>query len=155
MKMHMVNFICAECGNQFKAADLINASYGEFLLRSIGSADEVALDATGDRTYEEVNALVKANPRVNGKKPNAIASVLREIYGKVACDTDSFGKPFQIGAFPRCKHCGSQNMDYWEVSEPVEIVEKSVRPATHVAWVALAVAEKKQRVDEALEELGF
>ncbi|MCY1279422.1 hypothetical protein D9M69_383140 [compost metagenome] len=155
MKMQLIKFKCAKCGSQFKAPDLSFYSYGEFLLRSIGNADEVYLNAMEDRVYQEVNALLKVNPRVSERKPNALAEVLRKAFGMIACDPDYAGQPFQIGAFPKCTSCGAQEMDCWEATEPAEFVERNLPLATHVAWAALSDADKEERADSVLAQLGY
>jgi len=155
MKMQLIKFKCGKCGSQFKAPDLGFNSYGEFLLRSIGNADEAYLNAMEDRAYQEVNALLKVSSKVSGKRPNEIAEILRKWFGLIACDPDRAGRPFQIGAFPKCTSCGSQEMDYWEATDPAEFVEKSLRPITHASWAALSDDEKEARVDSVLSQLGY
>lgn len=155
MKMQLIKFKCARCGKQFKAPDLGFNSYGEFLLRSIGNADEAYLNAMENSAYQEVNALLKVNSKVSGKKPGELADILRKWFGLIACDPDRAGQPFQIGAFPKCISCGSQEMDYWEATDPAEFVERNVCLVTHVSWAALSDDEKKARIDSVLSQLGY
>lgn len=150
MKLQLVKFKCAKCKNQFKAPVIGFDSYGEFLLRSIGNAEEAYLDAIEDQTYQEVDTLLKANTRMAGREPNVLADMLRKTYGAIACDPDSAGNPFQIGAFPKCPFCDSQEMEYWEATEPPEFVERTLQPVTHIGWSLLSDAEKKAKVDEVL-----
>lgn len=155
MKMQMIKFQCAKCGSQFKAPDLGFDSYGEFLLRSVGNADEAYLDAMEDGTYQEVSELLKSHTRLLGIKPNAFAAVLRRTYGLIACDPDQAGGPFQIGLFPRCPSCDSQEMASWEATDPPEFIEKALPPVTHLTWADLSHAEKVSRVDNVLSQLGY
>jgi hypothetical protein len=155
MKMQMVKFNCLKCGCQFKAPELGFDSYGEFLLRSAGSASEAYLDAMQDSTYQEVNGLLKSHARLRELKPNALAAVLRKSYGLIACDLDQTGNAFQIGMFPKCPSCGSQEMASWEATDPPEFVEKEISPVTHVAWSSLSDAEKAAKVDLALTQMGY
>ncbi|RCS58581.1 hypothetical protein [Parvibium lacunae] len=154
MKLQLIKFKCAKCDGEFKAPEIVFDSYGEFLLRSVGNAEEAYLDAFQDKTYEEVDRLLKANPRMIGKKSNLLADILRKNYGAIACDPDSAGNPFQIGIFPKCPFCNSQEMEYWEETEPPQFVEKVVPVVTHTRWSALSDAEKRVKVDEVLSSIA-
>ncbi len=154
MKLQLVKFKCAKCAEIFKAPEIAFDSYGEFLLRSVVDAEEAYVNAIEDETYQEVNSMLKANARMAGKKPNTLAEMLRKTYGAIACDPDSAGQPFQIGRFPKCPSCDSQEMEYWEATEPPEFVEKEVRSVTHANWGLLSHAEKETKVDEVLSSMG-
>ena len=149
MKLQLTIFKCAKCANIFKAPDIAHGAYGEFLLRSVD--DELAyLDAIADETYQEVNLMVKANLRMIGKTPNVVADILRKTYGAIACDSDSSGQPYQIGRFPKCPGCNSNEMEFWEPTEPPEFIEEPVRPVTHTRWSLLSRLEREERVDHVL-----
>ena len=50
MKLQLIKFKCAKCEVQFKSPNIWQDSYGEFLLRSVGNAEEAYLDAIEDET---------------------------------------------------------------------------------------------------------
>lgn len=155
MRLRIVKFNCPKCNYQFKATELGFDSYGEFLLRSHGDANEAYLNAIQDSTYQEVNGLLKSHPQLRELKPNALASLLRKSYGLIACDPDQGGNAFQIGLFPKCPSCGSQEMASWEATEPPEFTDKEISPVTHGEWSLLTGDEKTAKVDQALRQLGY
>lgn len=155
MKLQLVKYICGACKFEFKAPQLKAGVYAEFLLRSQSMESVAYLDAMEDNTYDEVDALIKSNPRLAGKSANVIAGILRKCYGAVACDPDSEGNTLQIGAFPACPSCGSQSMEYWEVIEPPEFVDRVVPSVSHKVWKLLNNSEKAQKVDQVLSKLGY
>ena len=155
MKMLMLKFNCLKCGNHFNAHELGVDSYGVFILRSAGTASEAYLDAMQDSTYQEVNGLLKLHARWRELKPNELADVLRKSYGLIACDPDQAGQPFQIGMFPKCPSCGSQEMASWEATDPPVFIEMEISPVTHMSWSSLSDAEKTTKVAQALKQLGY
>jgi len=155
MKLQLYRFKCAHCGAGFKSPKTIAGSYGEFILRGIGTGEIAYLNALEDATYDEVDRILKANNRVAGKRANILADILRKSYGDIACDLDSMGKPFRIGASPRCPRCDGQDMESWEEVDPLEFVDESLRPVSHFEWNALSDDMKERKVDEILQLLGF
>ena len=155
MKLHLFNYHCANCKCVFKVPKLAAQTYGEFLLRSVDGSDEVYLNALNDPTYDEVHQLIKSNVKMAHKSANALAGVLRKIYGAVACDPGSAGGAYQLAGSPKCPSCGSQEIASWEATEPPEFVEKEVRPVTHANWNWLSSEEKVHKVDTELSLLGY
>jgi hypothetical protein len=136
MKLSLVKYKCACCQHEFEAPELMPGAYGEFLLRS--AAGEAAhLDALTDRTYDEVTAILERLPRAMTLSQNERAVLLRKIYGLAACDADSLGNTFILGAHPPCPKCACQQMKYWEFVEPAQVVELSIPPVKHSRWQAL------------------
>lgn len=148
VKLHLFKYRCKRCRSTFKAPTIMSSAYGEFLLRSEGRRTEAYLNAITDPTYQEVDALVKAHSKVAGMRSSEAADVLRKIFG-VACDPDSDDTEFQIGRRPRCPSCGGEP-DYWEATEPPEIVEKELAPVTHERWSRMNAQEKELAVDRAV-----
>ena len=155
MKLQLVKYICGDCKFEFKAPQIKTGAYAEFLLRSKSMGSLAYLDAMEDKTYDEVDALLKSNPRLTGKSANELAGILRESYGAIACDPDSEGNVFQIGALPVCPSCGSQSMEYWEVIEPPEFIDSVVPSVSHTVWLSINNKLKAQKVDQVLSNLGF
>lgn len=155
MKLQLVKYICGVCKFEFKAPQIKAGAYAEFLLRGQPMESIAYLDAMEDKTYDEVDALIKSNPRLTGKSANVIAGILRKSYGAIACNPDSDGNAFQIGALPVCPSCGSQSIEYWEVIDPPEFIDRVVPPVTHSVWQSLDSYEKAQKVDQVLSDLGY
>ena len=155
MILHLLNYHCANCHCVFKVPELAGQAYGEFLLRSIDGADEAYLNALNDLTYDEVHQLLKSNVKVAHKSANALADILRKIYGAVACDPDGAGGAYQLAGSPKCPSCGSQEIASWEATEPPEYIEKEVSPVTHNNWNQLSNEEKTHKVDAMLSLLGY
>lgn len=155
MKVQLFKYHCAKCDCIFKVPKLAAQTYGEFLLRSVDGSSEVYLNALHDSTYDEVHQLIKANDKMVGKSANALADILRKIYGAVACDPDREGGVYQLAGVPKCPACGSQEIASWEATEPPEYVEKEVEPVAHQDWNKLSSEEKAHRVDAALSLLGY
>lgn len=155
MKLHLFNYHCAQCNYVFKVPKLAAQAYGEFLLRSVEGSDEVYLNALNDPTYDEVYLLVKCNVKMAHKSANALADILRKIYGAVACDPGSSGGAYQLAGLPTCPSCGSREIASWEATEPPEYVEKEVAPVAHSNWDQLSNEEKVHKVDVELSLLGY
>jgi hypothetical protein len=155
MILQLVKFKCENCKVEFKAPQIKTGAYAEFLLRSQGLASVAYLDAMEDKTYDEVDKLLKCNSRLTGKSANILAGILRKSYGAIACDPDASGNIYQIGASPVCPSCKSQIMEYWEVIEPPEFVESIIPSVTHKAWSLLNDDEKTEKVDQVLSDLGY
>lgn len=154
MKSHFFNYHCTNCNCVFKVPKLANQAYGEFLLRSSDGSDEAYLNAFNDPTYDEVHQILKSNVKTAHKSANALADILRKIYGAVACDPDGAGGAYQLAGSPKCPSCGSQESASWEATEPPEYIDKEVNPVTHSNWNQLASEEKAHKVDAVLSLLG-
>ncbi len=155
MKLQNWKYKCEGCGNEFLAPQLTQGSYAEFLLRSSSLGELRYLNAIEDKTYEQVDLIIKSHLKASNKPANAIANILRKCYGDIACDTDINRKPFQIGASPVCPACGSQTMEYWESVEPLEIIDLAVKSVSHRLWDSLSEAERIKRVDIVLSRFGY
>lgn len=155
MKLQLFEFKCGKCGTTFKRPKAIFGSYGEFILYSRNLGELAYLNALEDRTYDEVHGLIAASPRVRGMQQNAIAKALRQTFGNIACDFDSEGNPFQIGLFPTCPSCGSQNPNYWQETDPPEFVNVTIAPVTHQHWYSFSSKEKEYEVDKVLNDFGY
>jgi hypothetical protein len=149
MKLQLVKYICGKCGENFKAPEILYNAYGEFLLRSAGGETRY-LNALGDKTYAEVAGHLTESAKVIDKTPNALADMVRKMYGAIACDPDGMGNLFEIGKDPGCPVCGCQKMAYWEATDPPEFVDENVLPVTHVGWNMLSHADKKQKIEQVL-----
>jgi len=155
MKLQTLKYKCENCKFEFRAPQILSGSYAEFLLRSSSTECIRYLDAMEDKTYDEVDTIIKSNPRLKGKSANALADILRKSYGAIACDLDDRGNIFQIGALPACPSCGSQSMEYWEAIEPPEFLFMDVPHITHSNWHALTQDEKTRKADQALSSMGY
>lgn len=155
MILHLFNYHCENCNCVFKVPKLAGQAYGEFLLRSVDGSDEAYLNALNDPTYDEVHQLLKFNVKMAHKSANALADIIRKIYGAVACDPDGAGDIYQLAGSPKCPSCGSQEIALWQATEPPEYIEKEVKPVTHTIWNQLSSEEKALKVDTVLSLLGY
>lgn len=155
MKFDLYIYHCKECSCQFKAPEVSSVSYGEFLLRSKKAGIMRYLNALEDPAYKELYGLLKLNPRMLNQKQLQQANILKELYGPTVCDPDQYGNAFEIGLSPVCPRCGSQNMDHWEATDPLELYVETIPDVTHVAWDLMSEKEKEKIVDRKLESLGF
>jgi hypothetical protein len=94
--------------------------------------------------------LLQRHPSLAGVSAIARAGALRRIYGTVACDPDSEGRPFRIGQYPQCPMCSSTDMKSWQEVQPVEFVDLDIPAATHLLWETLTEGQKLDRVNDAL-----
>ncbi|MHB8386565.1 hypothetical protein [Metallibacterium sp.] len=150
MRLQIFEYQCEASGHSFRAPELPIDVYGEFLLRNETDAAMVYLNAIADPTYKEVDMLLQRHPSLAGVPPNRRADILRRIYGAVACDLDSEGRPFRIGQHPKCPVCSSANVRSWQEVQPVEFVDLDIPAATHSIWTALTEDQKADRVNSAL-----
>lgn len=89
MKLQRFTFHCGQCGTSFEAPLMPVDAYGTFLLRSPVTGELACLDAQADKTYDEVDGLLKASPRLAGMKPGLRARLLQITYGEIACDVSA------------------------------------------------------------------
>lgn len=153
MKVELAYYTCGCCECKFTAHKLIAGSYGEFLLRSAGTGQEAYLNAMADDTYMEVNNILASLPQMMNVKPIVKAGYLKSIYGLVACDTDNNGYPFEIGLNPKCPRCSSREIKFWEVVEPIEVIDKDIPFVTHFRWNKLSREDKIILVTESLSKI--
>jgi hypothetical protein len=152
MRLQIFEYQCEPSGHSFRAPALPVNAYGEFLLRDEDGMSTVYLNAIGDPTYKEVSLLLRRSPHLTDISPNRRADILKRIYGSVACDPDSKGKPFRIGQCPRCPVCSSTNMKSWQEVRPVEFVDLDIPTTTHLMWIGLNEDQKVDRVNDALTQ---
>lgn len=154
MKLELYIYTCADCAKTFNAMEYGNNSYGEFVLRS-ASGEAAYLDAMQDHTFNEVSRILETHENTKDLSTTERAHVLHKIYGRTACDKDSNGKVFNIGAHPPCPACGSQRMASWETKYPRETEDIPINPVTHVTWSKLSEIEKLKCVEKSLPEAAL
>ena len=149
MRLQIFRYKCGACGEWFEAPEISELAYGEFLLRS-ESGETRYLNANLDKVFLEVDALLETDPRLSSFDQFQRADVLNEVFG-IACDPDSAGGVFRLGAkaqCPKCRHC---NITEWESSEPPRFVELDVIPVTHLQWETLSDDGKRTRARGTLD----
>jgi hypothetical protein len=148
MRLQIFEFKCEPSGHEFRAPELPLGAYGEFLLRAEEGTALAYLNALADPTYKEVGALLEKKPGMDRATPNRRAEILRHIYGAVACDPDSGGRPFKIGQRPTCPVCSSSTMRSWQEVYPAEYIDLDVPPVTHRLWQSLSEEQKATRIHQ-------
>ncbi len=96
--------------------------------------------------------LIKANPRTASVDRHALANILQDTFGDIACDPDRYGSPYRMNLSPKCSVCGLQKMDLWS---PIEGVERDIPSVTYHVWQSLTAAEKARRVDQVLMQFNY
>ncbi|MCY0915658.1 hypothetical protein [Massilia antarctica] len=152
MKLELMQYTCGTGAHEFLAPEIPGGSYGDFLLRSEASEEMRFLNGIEDATYNEVDALMRENERVQSLPANQPTEVLWKIYGATACDPDSTGSPFIIGLMPKCPVCGGREMASWDYTYPSRFVDADVPVVSHRAWNALSPEQKRLRVEEQLAQ---
>jgi hypothetical protein len=145
MKLVLVKCKCARCGHIFDARALPDGAYGEFLLWS-KNGGLAYLNAFEDPTLKEVdNILACCGPAVSWT-PLERSAVLHRIFGRIACDPDDEGAPFEVNAFPACPACGGWDVASWEFKDPAGFVEMNPPVVTHHSWATLSENAKREKV---------
>lgn len=147
MKLYLVKYTCHKCETEFKSPHLIENSYGQFLLRTDTPGSLACLDAMSDKTYDEVDSIIKK------LVPSYDIKVLYKVYGNVACDPDSHGKNYEIGKKPSCPSCHEKEVPDWEGTYPEEYIEMDVKNVTHNEWKDKSHDEKIQLVADFLSKI--
>ncbi len=153
MKLVLFEYRCESCGISFKAPQISPHAYGDFLLRKKNSPALRYVDAVHSVAYSEVACELKINAETRGLGETKQSDVLQAIFGRVACDPDVDGEPFEMGLPPYCPKCAGPSASAWSITEPIEFVELEIPPATFLRWTGLTAQEKKIRVLEALRKL--
>lgn len=154
MKLELVRYTCGACDTTFKAPEIPNGAYGDFLLRS-ETDDMRYLAALTDKTYDEVDRIMLERADIAGKNARERAKILQFIYGPVACDPDGSGNVYKIGRHPKCPSCSGQSISSWEFIEPPDFVNLDILPVTHVSWDGFSSDEKKHAVFAQLDRLAM
>lgn len=145
MKLQLVKYRCANCDHTFDAPALPEGAYGEFLLWS-KNGKLAYLNGLEDPTLKEVDILLTVCSATKSLTPLERSKVLHRIFGRVACDPDDQGAPFEIDANPQCPACGKAEIASWEFEDSTEIVEMNPPSVTHYGWTALSEDAKKHAV---------
>jgi DNA-directed RNA polymerase subunit RPC12/RpoP len=143
-----VKYVCDNCKSSFVAPVLSDFSYGDFLLWS-ASDSVVFMGAIGDRAYKEVMDWIEVKEQSGAMKGLDTAHILQTLFGELACDVDSAGRPYHIGR-PPCPNCGSRRM--YSVGDKI-VGWVDISDVSHNEWFSLSAQEKEDRLDRALSEL--
>ena len=117
------------------------------MLRSEGRGRAAYVDVFDDEVFDELTELAKRLPLVSGLSDRRWGELGQYLFGKTV-DPDDDGSSYGISVPPRCPVCGSNRMDHWRATEPLEFVEVEIPHVTHRRWKALTE-------DEKLRELGI
>lgn len=151
MRLQVYRYKCGSCGEWYEGLELGDFAYGEFLMRS--SSGEIRfLEAINDPVFQEVSEILEKTPRLSACDESRRAEVLHAVFG-VACDPDSKGILFHVGASPHCTSCGQLDVSEWEGTDPPRFVEVDVTNASHEHWATLSDIEKESLVQEALDAM--
>jgi hypothetical protein len=148
MRLQTFRYHCGACGQWFESPAIGGFAYGEFLLRS-ESGEMRHLNANLDPTFDEVDRLIRNDPRAAKLDKFRRADVLNYVFG-ITCDKDSLGNEFRIGLEARCLRCDERDIIEWESVEPPKYIDLEVPAVTHEAWSTLQETEKQSLISSAL-----
>ncbi len=148
MKLNYFYFECGNCEKEFKSPELLEETYGEFLMRS-EKGDVVYLCALDNGVFAEFSDMLKKHSFMLEVKDLDRATILHSIFGW-ACDLSADGARYEITQKPVCPRCGKCNIKRWGPTNPLEFTEMYIRPVTHEEWNRLSKDEKQTVVDEAI-----
>ena len=135
-----------------KVPEVLEYSYGEFLLRKRNDSGMRYLNALEDDVYREVNEILKEN---FFQDQSEAGDLLQIVFGPVACDPDTDGKPFEMNLWPYCENCSAAEPLSWQMTEPPEFVNIDVPLVKHDLWNSFNPEQKKTRVLDFLKLQGF
>ena len=136
MTLVSYRYTCASCGHDFVVPGAVG--YGELVARSAGGS--ALLHGLDDPVYQEVRDMLTALGAYKTLRDPDRGRLTQELFA-VACDRDSDGSEFVIGAMPRCPICGSRAMKSW--SPQGALPDDAIPLLTHVGWSQLAPEAKQ------------
>ena len=151
MKLQNYKYVCKSCAKTFKSANLSENHYAEFLMRT-KTGKMAYLFAIGDEVFSKIKHQFESMPKLKNIDTLARVTILHQIFC-ITCDLANDGTEYKIGGKPICPKCGSNKMYSWESIYPPEMVEMNVPHVTHDRWNKLTDAEKKSKIEEAVERV--
>lgn len=134
------------------APEVLEYSYGEFLLRKRNSSGIRYLNALEDDVYHEVSEIIKEFfPDVKFES----SDLLQIVFGPVACDPDIDGRPFEMNLWPHCENYNATEPVSWQMTDPPVFVDIEVPLVKHDLWNCLSPQGKRNRVLNFLKLQGF
>jgi len=150
MKAILHTYTCFDCDVNYVAA-CESGAYGQFILSSVGTSEQVYMNALDDCIYDEVSNYIKKMPILDGLDDSEHAEILQKVF-KIACDKDSKGFYFDLYLAPRCPNCGSKKRYDCKITDPVEYVDLDY--VTHTEWKNLSESEKNKRLEKEVNKHG-
>jgi len=149
MKALLFNYRCGECNTVTKAPGLSDMGYGEFIMFN-RTGSSVYLNSFQDSIFGEFETLfTEIRKNFNEINEKNVANIFQTIFS-ITCDPSPDGSRYSITEFPLCKKCGSKKMASWGPAKPCEFTGDMKSPV-HEEWSRLSAAEKRQKVEEAIE----
>lgn len=148
MKLQNYTFECAPCGCSFKSPDLLDGSYGEFILRS--KTGEMAYLYSPDcQVFNEFSDMLAQHPWIANMNLSDKAKVLHQFFGW-ACDLAPDGTAYSINQRPICPQCGACNFKHWGPTIPFEDVNMDPPSLSYNKWRAMTQENKKHLINQAV-----
>lgn len=152
MKLVLYTYIYASAGCKIKAPQVLEYSYGEFLLRKRNGSAIRYLNALEDNAYGEVKKIVREN---FSDDKFELTDLVQIAFGPAACDADTDGKPFEMNLWPYCENCKNEQPSSWQMTDPPEFVEMNIPSVEHYLWNSLNLDQRKTRVLDCLRSFGI
>ena len=144
---------CGNCGRRFRVPSFSEFSYGEFLLRSEGTTEQLYLQGLDNSVFDELGDFTDHNPRLAKIDANTRADLFQEAFGELAIDPNDQGAHWSLGRFPTCPDCGEAKWGWRrEINEAITV---ELAEPTYSLWNGYATNEKKLRVDQFLKRKGY
>lgn len=152
LTLQLINRTCRSCAHSYKAPEMLESTYGEFLLRGKSGALSY-VNAMQDSTFSEVSEASKNSLELRGKQVRDQSRIVHLMFG-LTCDPDVDGAHPQIEKRPLCPHCGCDNSDGWVATEPPELIRLDVPPVSHEKWNRLGVSERRALMSSEFKRLS-
>lgn len=149
IRLQLFDYQCGNCDRMYSAPELVNGDL--LLLRSAGAGSLAVVPTVDNAVLDEVDRLVHELPLVNGRSDFEVGGATQDALS-VVFDPDADGSKFVVGGRARCPHCRWSEPSASRASDPPEFVEADVPLAAHAGWDALGVAEKQDRIAEAVAD---
>jgi hypothetical protein len=149
MTLVAYRYKCGSCGHDLLAP--VAVGYGELVARSAGQGSHALLHGLDNPTYAEVDTLLSEMGAYANLSDRDRGPLLQTVFG-VACDHDSDGSEFVVGAMPKCPTCGSRSMASWAPESAMR--DDAIPTVTHVVWSQLTPEAKRKLLQARLRSLA-
>ena len=119
-----------------KATQVLEYSYGEFLLRKANGPECRYLYAFENSAYRDVQRIIKEKFVTDGFEPT---DLLQIAFGPAVCDAEPDGEPLEMNLWPYCPNCRAAEPSSWQMTEPLEFVDIEIPLTEHKLWNSFLV----------------
>ncbi len=139
-------------GHEVVTHDFPDFEYGRMVIRTTDPNDLAFIDGFADPIFNEVADVIKELVIAAGRK-NWYGHCFRQVFG-IACDPAPSGKQYSLTERVRCPVCGSTELVRYGPGEPPKGETIELPFVTYTAWQELGLEEKRERLRQALQNVG-